>query len=363
MDHHRVARVPLRRSPRIAGALALGVVAFVRPVAALADDDGRAVRLEYDASEGCPSRARFVDDLTRKAPRARIADEGAPASLTFHVRVTSAAATVTIDEAAHAPSRRTLPASGCDEAARAAALVVALAIAPPASRAANDDAAAAEPPSAEPPPSGAASPAPVRTATTAAPSATATTPRDALPIASASTARTSSGVEWSIGAGLQSLALGTGAATWAPIAWLEASSRARGTLAPTVRVSASRTLASAVDAANTQTTFVWTVGRLDVCPLRFGAALAVRPCVLVHAGVVSATGGGSATTADRTRPWIAPGAMARVDWSAARWLVLELAGGAVAPIFREDFVYRPAPAAYTPPAVVALAEVGVGVHL
>src|SRR5690606_17744227 len=104
----------------------------------------------------------------------------------------------------------------------------------------------------------------------------------------------------------------------------------------------------------------WTVARASFCPVRvaLGAALAVRPCAGIDAGVLSASARGVDRARDRTRAWIAPSAAVAVTWSFTRAAFLELGARAAVPLVKDDIVVDPSLSLYRAPLVSPAAEIG-----
>ncbi|HEY3497970.1 MAG TPA: hypothetical protein VGK73_24895, partial [Polyangiaceae bacterium] len=130
---------------------ALLLLSGLVPAAARADE-AKAVRLEYEASSECPDRAAFVEQVLRRSPGVRLADEGETAP-EFRVVVVrgdgGSSARLTVRDGAAAPVERELAAPDCAELVASMAIVIALAIDARASSKATDEppAAASAPPS------------------------------------------------------------------------------------------------------------------------------------------------------------------------------------------------------------------------
>lgn len=143
-----------------------------------------------------------------------------------------------------------------------------------------------------------------------------------------------------------------------------------GLVSPSFRVSVHRTLEIATaEVPLGHGILAWTYGRAEACPLRFAVAssVALRPCVVFDAGVVSADGEGPKNARSVLGAWAAPGALARADWmiplSPKGWaLALEAQGGLVLPIVRKTFIFEPSSTVYQAPVAMGLASVGAGVR-
>jgi hypothetical protein len=133
---------------------------------------------------------------------------------------------------------------------------------------------------------------------------------------------------------------------------------------PIVDVRLALSLASTSTTSSTvgSADFSWTVGRAEVCPVgAFWGTVAAMPCVRFDAGVLGATGRGVDVPSTKSRPWLAAGALARVRWTIARPIFVEVDGAVLAPIVRDHFYFaRPQTTVYDVPAAGAEAGAAVG---
>lgn len=109
--------------------------------------------------------------------------------------------------------------------------------------------------------------------------------------------------------------------------------------------------------------FSFASGRVEGCP-RFRAvrSLEISLCAALDAGRLEATGVG-VTPAERVdRPWVAPGATARVEWEILRFVEVELAGEAFVPVVRDRFFVGTDETVGRAAAAVGGAVLGVGVR-
>jgi hypothetical protein len=105
-------------------------------------------------------------------------------------------------------------------------------------------------------------------------------------------------------------------------------------------------------------------GRIEGCPARFGATRAVQiePCFAVDAGRLEAVGIG-VTPAERIdRPWVAPGAVGRLEWEIAKVLLVEVAGEIFFPLVRGRFFVGSDATLYRTPLVAGGATAGLSVR-
>lgn len=107
----------------------------------------------------------------------------------------------------------------------------------------------------------------------------------------------------------------------------------------------------------------WTFARAAVCPLRLalGGGVALRPCAILDAGVMSAEAPNVKNARGTARPWLAPGLEALVRWTLARPLFVEGRLGAGVPLVRDELAVDPTLTLYRAPMVVPWAHAGVGV--
>jgi hypothetical protein len=103
-------------------------------------------------------------------------------------------------------------------------------------------------------------------------------------------------------------------------------------------------------------------GRLEACPLRYRATptLQIAPCVAVDAGRLEAAGTGI-TPAERVNaPWVAPGALARLEWWIVDALSAEVSGEFFVPLARSRFYVDENTTIHRVPAVAVGATAGLG---
>jgi hypothetical protein len=108
----------------------------------------------------------------------------------------------------------------------------------------------------------------------------------------------------------------------------------------------------------------WLTGAVAVCPVRVRPAprVALAPCGGVESGALRVAGGSVPNAETETRPWLAAGAVGRIEVAAAEHLELALEGGARAPILRDTFFFRPATDVYRPPAVLGSVTFAASAH-
>ena len=301
---------------------------LVGSLLAFASRSGRAeetkVRIEYRAPPGCPDGAAFLAQVKQRTRRARFAD---PDELALTLRVSvdvEPHRSVARVEFTDTDSRRVVREVGgetCDEVVKGIALVTALAV----------DARAAAASASAP-----AHPAPVQAASPAAtpPPPLAEPPR-AWPVRSA-------GLGWEAGIGFHGtsgaapeLLFGLGAFVGfhpRPVSW-------------SVRAGMIHAESPTVRHDGAEANFRLTVGRAELCPVRFvlSAALAFVPCAAFDAGVL--VGSGERTEivpepASATEFWMGASLLSRLELCLEDFLLVEAQPELGFPLVREEFVFE-----------------------
>jgi hypothetical protein len=332
-------------------------------------DDSEPLRIEYTGSRGCPDESDFVQALVSHTSRARLAGGGESAR-TFRVTLEDAGSeargTLVVLDHGHAGLPRSVRGRTCSEAMRAVAFIAALSIDPNAKATVSGGNAESryEPEVSTPSPNS----RPMQAAEAEKPTADSESV-SAQPAPAPRPTEERSHPEssrrrwiWAAGAGGDALGLSAPGATGAIRvfgAWRWESS---GIFSPGIRLSAIRTMRSAVDVASTHTVFSWTFGRAEFSAFRLGSSPWVELSPLMDIGVVAAEGGGASRSQDRTRPWITAGTLLRTGLELVRPLALEGEVGGIVPLLRESFFYNPSPIAYTPPPVAVFAGMDASVH-
>jgi hypothetical protein len=173
-----------------------------------------------------------------------------------------------------------------------------------------------------------------------------------------------------IGAGAQLDAIGVAApgARLAPRFFVELLIERAALLAPALRLSAARYTSPELSIPGASASFIWSVARLDACPLAFRLprGVALRPCAAIEAGTLHAEGVGGIATQSRLRPWAGVSVLARAEWRVAGPLLLGGELGVLAPLLREDFFFSPdalpGGTVYTAPALALEGGLGLGVR-
>jgi hypothetical protein len=303
-----------------------------------AENNGRPIRLEYDAAEGCPHRDTFVAGLRARTNHFELT-LAAPQATTYRVTLRSgeeSTGRVESREPSGAPIVQQLHGATCREVVDALALVVALAI-----DARVADASAPMPAPAPPPPlapSAASAPLEVRSDRPVGP--------------------TSRASRWAIST---TVGIGVTGPFVGPEAFLEAalvpaSGDRRISLLLDARLGASLTWSRVVTSFGDAAQFTRASALLDLCPLRFASGRFVSSaCARGAAGALTASGG----SLQRTRPALAGGALVVAHWSLWGPVFVQLEGGVVVP-FLQDRFFLDGFAVYTVSPVDPLGSVAVG---
>jgi hypothetical protein len=341
------------------------VAALVTAVASHAAAQDEVVRIDYRAPAGCPTEAQFLDSVSRRAARSRLAQPGEIAR-TFVVTVSAndegSSARLEIKDSDR-PIRE-VSATNCAEAAHAIALVTALAMdarAPPG----DDEIQAAAPAPAAPPartfddaarPTPAAHPPPIDRSRVESPT------RDRAPALESGPTLEAAGPRWEVG----------GQFVWhSPLAPSGAPGGAlfAGRVAPNEGFSARGTLlyvqSGLIEAEQGAARVSLMAARFDGCPPAVGAeSFKLRACLGFEGGRLRGQGrpGGAITETGITNDlWLATGVLARLDGIVGNLILLEVEGGPWFPLTRTEFKFRdPDIAIYGIPAVGAVFGAGAG---
>jgi hypothetical protein len=306
----------------------LWLAAAIAAPAAAVEDAAKPVEIQLDAPEGCSTPDAFYGFLHSRTNRVRPAENGERRT-TLQVRLTRARGQILgelrmVDDHGGTDTRKVHGAS-CDEVVQALSLTAALALDPAALLTVPAATASANPESTAPTPPAAAESA-VR-ATLPPPAATAAVqPETTLPVP---------GFELAAG----------------PVAMTAAA----GSLSPGIAVSARKSFGKegvllpsfGLDLAYVRNDLVQSPQQAQValaslgvtaCPLRLPAGrLALRPCVLLLGGWLSATGRQVTHVSTVDRSWLSAGATLRASVFLGLGFWLEAEGGASLPLLRRRF--------------------------
>lgn len=324
------------------------------------------ISVSVDAPRDCATDAMFWSALSRRTDRlvrASASTSTSEASAMIDVVLTRSKATTTgvlrIVRSGRASEPRRVVAKSCSEVVDGLSLVAALAFDPAAKLDAisDDEGSDSKTPgkspidaAVDPPPS----PEPLRSSS---PSLSSTDPDDrAFPIGEPH--------RWAFGIGAAGggVLVGDPGATVTLGGFGEISSERPG-LSPSIRLGAVYSAVHA-DNANVRAALTWTVGRASVCPVRLDLVrgLSLRPCAGVEGGILAASTRSVATTRDRSRPWLAPTAAARLVYVPSSPLFFELEVAVAAPLVRDEIVVDPSLSVYRAPVLVPSGQIAAGVR-
>ena len=286
--------------------------------------------MTYDASGGCPDETRFRDELSRHGPQSRGAGS-AEAARAFDVDVRAtrdgSRGALRITGVDGSTSQREVTGKTCDEVVAALALMTALAIDPQAT---TDDGTDHPERAPAPPNPGEAAVAP------AVPDVVGPKPRR-----DPSSLRPEQ-PRWGIGLQGQTVAVLGNQWESGGGAFVDLAIGGGDPFGASLRASASVAAASPSFGQGIGVEIVWLSAGVQACASSrpFGVALALQLCGGVDAGMLHTRGAGLANDASDTRPWVAPGALGRVQWSLPGGAWVEAGGGASFPPDRHVFYYQ-----------------------
>ncbi len=124
-----------------------------------------------------------------------------------------------------------------------------------------------------------------------------------------------------------------------------------------------RASSDASDSPRGTATFTWTVGFLEVCPLRYWLGpVSLAPCARFEAGTLTGVGYDIVPSRSSTQAWAALGGAVRAEWSFAGPLFVSLEGGLRAPFVQPTFFFEPDSVVYRPPDVAGAGSASLGAY-
>jgi hypothetical protein len=349
---------PARRHCFLAGVV-LFAATTSRLLRAEEEESTEPIRLTYQASQACPDEIAFVERIRARTTRARVAWPGEAARV-FDVRLDGGppfSGSMTVTEVDHSEGARHVHADSCGEVADALALVVALAIDPRAS---------AQPATAPPivAPWSSPSPHPVSTGRdkrtwggasrpSMAEGLGERTPKNATAVQS--TQSLFAGADLAVTSGVAPDSM-VGASPY--VGWRATSTTV---FAPSIRIALVRATSSTGAAPSGSAGFLWTVGRLDACPVAWAVEhLRATACTRLEAGTLEAAGGNVQAPQTRLRAWFAAGPLARLEWSFLGPVFFDAEATALFRATNDRFYFMPDTTIYQVPIVGLGAALGVG---
>jgi hypothetical protein len=136
----------------------------------------------------------------------------------------------------------------------------------------------------------------------------------------------------------------------------------RSGVAPSLRFAIAFAASPTATTQDHTAAFLWLAARLSACPLALTLGpFTGRPCAGIDGGLLHGQGGKIQSLYGWFRPWIAPTLSARTQWAVTARARIEVEGGLVVPLIRDQFAFEPPPSlAHTAPAISGFATVGIG---
>ena len=136
---------------------------------------------------------------------------------------------------------------------------------------------------------------------------------------------------------------------------------------PSVRLGFSKSFGQGLDISTSQAPAAnifaeWTLGDLEICPVRFGTeGFAFRPCLRGAVGGLSVEGRSVPGASSQTRWYGELGGVARVEGRIDA-LAFGLDAGLLVPLVRDEFVFLPSTIVFSVPSVIPLVALWAGVR-
>jgi hypothetical protein len=334
-----LARASSRRSWLAAAGAFFPVIAMATPARAQPEP----IRIVYRADAECPGEASFVQSVEANTDRSRRALDSEPAR-TFLVVVSREAdgshGFLQVAGVDGRVTRRDVSGQTCDEVVATLAFITALAIDPEAGT---------------PTPTAIAGGSMVLPVGSNAPPSPSPPPDSSPHVVPA----------WHVGLGIEGRAI----AGFVPAAavggggFVEVAGAWAGHFVPSFRVSVSAVATQAAFADGVGARLVWLTARAEGCPVRLGLGpLVTTACLKLDAGVLRSEGTGLPNSERANRPWVVPGALARLSWPSPGGVWVEGSAGVGVPLGDYTFSYQRAGVATVEVSRVSAvgAELGLG---
>jgi hypothetical protein len=338
-------------------------------------DQAEPVRFTYVAPQACPDAEAFVKEVHARTTRFKVVRFG-DGLRSFEVVIAQSGnnfrGSVRVLDGGGASSLRTVDGTDCEDVGRTLALVTALSIDPKALSAPADT----SPPTVPAPPT----PAPVASVAPVAPPSPPDPPTSQPSTPSVATessrppteekpapppsAQSSHAWRMDVGGGAYVQGVGAPSAVIGGAVLVGLTLGGERVWSPAFRIGVARASSGSLDANPGEATFAWTVGRAEICPLRWPArgALDFRPCLAGDFGVVSASATGVSNPQPHTRPWETLGVLALAEWEPLAPLFVEAELSLTTPLERDQFFVAPTPVVYQAPGLVPAGTLAVGVR-
>jgi hypothetical protein len=297
-----------------------------------------AVDLSYEAPADCPDAQGFRAQVRGRTARVTFAEpsQASDVGWTVVIRPTASGTrgTLRVTGAQLEKLERHVTAATCDQVVSALALGAALSVDPEASLVARSEPEKAAP-RPEPKPEAARRPSKPK-------------PRAATRLALGLSLTARSGMAADL--------------VWTPRPFAGLSVRSQSGHTWGMRLSATQTHGSASSSAG-QADLAWSMGRLEVFPVRFGSGLLrFEPALFVEAGQLRARGVAVTPVNEVRRPVLLAGALGRLSLLAFDLLLLELEAGPALPVIRDRFYVQENTTVFSVPAWAGFAAAGVGLE-
>jgi hypothetical protein len=333
------------------------------------------LRFTYVAPQACPDAEAFVKEVHARTARFQIVRFG-DGLRSFEVVIAQTGnnfrGSVRVTDGGGAASVRTVDGTDCEDVGRTLALVTALSIDPKAlsSPSPGDMGPPGAPDPATPAPVASTAP-PTPPEPPASPPSTATAvkdpappPADENPAPPPSAQSSSRGWRMDLvgGAFVQGVDAPSVVIGGAILVGLTLGGERA--LSPLFRVGVALASSGSLDASPGAVTLAWTVGRAEICPLRWPAqgALELRPCLTGDFGVVSASATGVSNPQSHVQPWETLGVQALAEWAPLDPLFVDVELSLSTPLERDRFFVAPSPVVYQAPVFVPAGTLALGVR-
>lgn len=375
------------RGERRAAAVIAAALAIVLAAPGASAADTEPIRVRFEAPDGCPGEAAFLDQVRARTAKARVAAPGEKAR-TFAVRLTQEGRSIhgrlAIEESSAQTELREITAERCAEVVSALALITALAVDPQASTA--PPARLPAPPLPAPAVTGSIGSDPALPGGPSAPVAAPPRARlppnhpapyfhpwswadlDILPLPAIPWIPPEIPPRWRFSAGVEVAAIGGFAPLLAvgSTLFVEAAltDRRAFAFAPSIRLAALQADSGLIGLGPIITRFQLHLARAEVCPMRVMLVdtLAISPCASFDVGALLAQGWASAESGASQRLWAAPGFGGRLRWTIAGEIELQIEASGSFPLVRDTFVVGPGTIVHSVPGGAGWLAAGASVH-
>jgi hypothetical protein len=144
--------------------------------------------------------------------------------------------------------------------------------------------------------------------------------------------------------------------------YVELASNETASWSPSLRATVSRRWRAGFESRYGTAAFALTEAAVELCPIALRASgFALRPCGMITAGWLDASGSNTEAARDRVRPWSVAGASLRATARATDRLEFSAGVGAGYPLVRDRFEFEPE-VFHEVPALAFSAVIGAGLR-